>query len=73
MFDVKLTDGRYFKNIDFVDNDFGEVINISSILDWGYKMQIYHENDFEGEDLLAEIKSDDIEYVCKAYKYREAK
>lgn len=76
-FDIKLKDGRYFKNVipcdetgvlqtkmDILDcvciNDNGEIIQD--------KICLYHISDYDGEFVLAEITSDDIEYVCESYE-----
>jgi hypothetical protein len=71
MFDVKLIDGRYFKNVSMWDCDLGEFDNIEHILNRKEDIQIYSDNDDTGETLLAEVNCDEIEYVCKAYTYRE--
>lgn len=71
MFDIKLNDGRYFKNISIWDC-YMEVWleQVETILDNSdYKMKIYHYNDDECEQILAEVTSNDIEYVCEAYRY----
>ena len=76
-FDIKLKDGRYLRNvipcdedgslnnkIDILDcvciNDDGEIVND--------KIYLYHISDYDGEFILAEITSDDIEYVCESYE-----
>jgi hypothetical protein len=78
MFDIKLKDGRYLQNVDVCDEILGFMEEIGDILNnqnpvnnENYKMYIYHRNDEECENLLADITSDDIEYICKAYKYKE--
>ena len=76
-FDIKLKDGRYLRNvipcdedgslnnkIDILDcvciNDDGEIVND--------KIYLYHISDYDCEFVLAEITSDDIEYICEAYE-----
>ena len=71
MFDIKLIDGRYFKNIELWDFDLGEFEDITFILNREESMQIYYMNDEKGNDLLAEINCDDIEYICKSYEYED--
>ena len=72
MFDIKLIDGRYFSNVCIVDEFTGDMDNMKDILDnSNYKMSIYHFIDDEEEELLATIHSDDIEYICEAYEYKE--
>ena len=79
-FDVKLTDGRYFKNV-LICNDCGVDENIEEILDNQYtdengeviniEMDLFHVNDDECDNILAVIHSDDIEYLCNPYRDRE--
>ena len=79
-FDIKLTDGRYFKNV-LVCSDGGVENSKEEILDNQYtnengevtdvEMDLYHINDDDCDNVLATIKSDDIEYICNSYKDRE--
>ena len=41
-------------------NDDGAIVND--------KIFLYHISDYDGEFVLAEITSDDIEYICDAYE-----
>lgn len=79
-YDVKLTDGRYFKNV-LVCSEGGVEDSKEEILDNQYtnengevtdvEMDLYHINDDDCDNVLATIKSDDIEYICNSYKDRE--
>lgn len=79
-FDIKLKDGRYFKNINIVTEIMGIEDNIEMILDHDYtdedgsivkvEMQVYKSEDYDGINCLATIISDDIEYICESYKYK---
>ena len=91
-FDIKLTDGRYFKNV-LVCSDGGVENNKKDILDNQYtykdivkdedsnikdniiieqvEMDLFHINDDDCDNVLATIKSEDIEYMCNPYKDRE--
>jgi len=81
MFDVKLKDGRYFTNVDIVTEIMGIEDNIETILDHAYtgddgqivniEMEIYKHEDDNCINLLASVTSNDIEYICKTYKYKE--
>lgn len=79
-FDIKLTDSRYFKNVlvcsyggvenrkeEILDNQYtdenGEVTNV--------EMDLFHINDDDCNNVLATIKSADIEYICNSYKDSE--
>ena len=76
-FDIKLKDGRYFKNVVPCDED-SALKDKEYILDSGYrdeegeivndKIYLYHISDYDGDFVLAEIMSEDIEYICEAYK-----
>lgn len=76
-FDIKLTDGRYFKNV-LVCSDGGVEDSKEEILDNQYtnengevtdvEMDLYHINDDDCDNVLATIKSEDIEYICNVYK-----
>ena len=76
-FDIKLTDGRYFRNVTPCDED-GVLQTKMDILDCVCindndeiiqdKICLYHISDYDSEFILAEITSDDIEYICEAYK-----
>ena len=80
-FDIKLMDGRYFKNV-LVCSDGGVENSKEDILDNQYtnekgevtdvEMDLYHINDDDCDNVLATIKSEDIEYICNPYKDREA-
>ena len=80
-FDIKLIDGKYFKNVlvcsednledskeEILDNQYtnekGEVTHV--------KMELFHINDDNGDNVLATIHSEDIEYICNSYRDREA-
>ena len=79
-FDIKLTDGRYFKNV-IVCSDGGIEDSKEEILDNQYtdengkvinvKMDLYHINDDDCDNPLATIKSEDIEYIGNSYRDRE--
>ena len=79
-FDIKLTDGRYFKNV-LVCSDGGVEDSKEEILDNQYtdskgniihlEMDLFHINDDDCDNPLATIHSDDIEYLCNPYKDRE--
>jgi hypothetical protein len=80
-FDIKLKDGRYFKNINIVTEIMGIEDNVEMILDHEYtdedgivkvEMDIYKESDDEGLNCLAKIFSDDIEYICESYKHKRS-
>ena len=76
-FDVKLKDGRYFKNV-LVCSDGGVEDSKEEILDNQYtnengevtdvEMDLYHINDDDCDNALVTIKSEDIEYICNSYK-----
>jgi hypothetical protein len=73
MFDIKFIDGRYFKNIQVWiedDNpDFSE--SIGFILNCDSEMSLYRDEDWDV--INTKFKSSDIEYICKAYEYKEVK
>lgn len=79
-FDIKLTDGRYFKNIKIASDD-NLLEGKEEILDYQYtdedsgsenmEMQIYHRDDEDYTNCLAHIYSEDIEYLCNSYRDRE--
>lgn len=81
-FDIKLTDGKYFKNIKIASDD-NLLEDKEEILDYQYtndagssvnmEMQIYHKDDEEYTNCLAYLYSNDIEYLCNSYKDREVK
>lgn len=76
-FDIKLKDGCYFKNLTPCDKD-SVLKDKAHILDCGYrddngeitndKIYLYHISDYDGNFVLAEITSDDIEYICDVYE-----
>jgi hypothetical protein len=71
LFDVKLTDGRYFPNVTIYDEMY-PFEKIENILNYcGNAIYLYHCYDDNNicESPLAVIKPDKIEYVCEAYKY----
>ena len=71
MFDIKLKDGRYFSNVCIMD-EFQNVWleHIVTILDNSdFKMKVYHGNDDYCSEIIEEITSEDIEYICPAYTY----
>ena len=72
MFDVKLEDGRYFKNVLVADDD-SELETIEDTLKTPYAIRIFDENDDTCEDVIAELKADEIEYICKCYKYKDGR
>ena len=76
-FDIKLKDGRYFRNVTPCNEiglleDKAEILDCCYTNDEGelvkYKIWLYHINDDEGCYELAEITSDDIKYICEAYE-----
>ena len=84
-FDIKLTDGRYFKNV-LVCSDGGVENSKEEVLDNQYtykdtvnddviieqvEMDLFHINDDDGDNVLATIHSEDIEYICNSYKDSE--
>ena len=84
-FDIKLKDGRYFKNV-LVCSDGGVENSKEEILDNQYtykdtvkdnviieqvEMDLFHINDDDCDNVLATIKSEDIEYICNPYRDRE--
>jgi len=79
-FDIKLTDGRYFKNVivcsEFCAEDKREIIldnQFTSDEKQSIKIEmvLYHIEDDECNNILAVIHSDDIEYICNSYRDRE--
>ena len=80
-FDIKLKDGRYLRNVIPCDED-GVLEDKAYILDCGYrndegelvndKIYLYHISDYDGDFVLAEIMSEDIEYICEAYKDKKS-
>ena len=79
-FDIKLIDGKYFKNV-LVCNDSEFEDKKEEILDNQYtnengkviymEMYLFHINDDDCVNCLATIHSVDIEYICNPYKDRE--
>ena len=76
-YDIKLKDGRYFKNV-LVCSDGGVENSKEDILDNQYtdengkvinvEMDLFHINDDDCDNVLATIQSEDIEYICNPYK-----
>lgn len=75
MFDIKLIDGRYFSNVvawDKSQEDFENDINF--ILKSSNQMDIIDDLGEElGGTLVENIKSEEIEYICKSYEYKGVK
>jgi hypothetical protein len=76
-FGIKLKDGRYFTNV-IVCDEFGLEDSTETILDNQYTnddgkvvkclMSLFKYEDEDGNNELASMFSEDIEYICKAYE-----
>lgn len=70
MFDVKLMDGRYFKNVEIwvADENPDFTNDITFILQTDKILELTQNN--ENYTTLATIKNNDIEYICNTYEYK---
>ena len=84
-FDIKLIDGKYFKNVlvcsednledskeEILDNQYTykDTVNDDVIIEQ-VEMDLFHINDDDCDNVLATIHSEDIEYICNTYRDRE--
>lgn len=72
-FDIKLVDGRYFSFIELWNDDF--IHSVDYLYESNQKFDIITDK-LKGEakgmynSLVERISIQDVEYVCKSYKYR---